>query len=166
MNKVLFVGKMVDCGYPIFLKVKYEEGRFSISGVEGPLASGNCKGGCGQIQDSLYDIRMEGDLTREQLDKVLAYWERWHLNDLKAGSPDQEAHLMANPIEYDGMKCSHYEAASAELTAAGLNPDPEFMGKDGEPYVYGTAWNREEVPTGVIEFFESLPPSTRKPNWV
>jgi len=162
-HKVLFAGLMPDCGYPIFLNVSIVDGRFSISGVEGPLTNGNAKGGCGQIRDSLRDMRMEGDLTKEQVREVLEYWQRWHLNDLNAGSPDQETFLRLNPL---GNVADHYYSACTELANNRLNPDPHFMNKDGEPYSYGEAWNSEELPAHVLEFFVSLPPSTRHPNWV
>jgi hypothetical protein len=163
MNKVLFAGKTKNNNIKIFLKAKYADGRFSISGVEGPYRNGNCAGGCGQIIDSLREALPEGDLSKEQIDKVVEYWDRWHLNDLNAGSPAQEKFLRDNPL---GNVADHFYSAQTVLMNNGLEPDYNFMGKDGKPYHYGTAWNTEEVPAHVIEFFESLPDSSITPSWV
>lgn len=76
--------------------------------------------------------------------RLLKLWQRWHLNNLKAGSPAQEAWLQANPVSYAYPK-SHYEAACEALAAAGLNPDPSYL-VDGKPYAYGTRWLKEEIP--------------------
>ena len=34
---------------PVFVEIKYSDGKLSITGVEGPTRSGNCIGSCGQI---------------------------------------------------------------------------------------------------------------------
>lgn len=82
--------------------------------------------------------------------RMLAVWQRWHLNDMHAGSQVQEEWLRANPgdpTEYAYPK-SHYEVASAKLAAAGFNPDA-----DG--YKYGHAWKSEVIPDDVIAEIES-----------
>lgn len=81
--------------------------------------------------------------------RMVEVWKRWHLNDMRAGSPAQEQWLKEHPIdpaEYAYPK-SHYEVASAKLAAAGLNPD--------NGYKYGSAWLREELPADVIAEIES-----------
>ena len=51
-KKIVNIG-IVDIGSPkgaeLFCKIKIAEGRLSISGVEGPTQSGNCRGSAGQI---------------------------------------------------------------------------------------------------------------------
>ncbi len=42
------------------------------------------------------------------------------------------------------------------LAAAGLNPDPFYL-RDGQPYKYGSAWLRQEVPEHVRQWLKSLP---------
>lgn len=151
--------------YSIYCEIEFKDGSLSITGVEGPLTSGNALGSCGQIDTHLRNeqklINLAPGWTRAKLQKFFEVWERWHLNDLKAGSPAQEEWLRANPIpeaEYRYPK-SHYDVACEKLRAAGLNPDA-----DG--YSYGSAWKREEVPSDVIEFLRSLPNTDKQPAWV
>jgi hypothetical protein len=92
--------------------------------------------------------------------RLKEHWERWHLNDMTAGSPVQEAFLRANPIKAV-YPVSDYEEACKALAEAGLNPDPNHLHK-GEPYRYGTAWLTEEVPPRVIEWLFSLPNADRE----
>ncbi len=35
--------------WPLFAKIEIDNGKLSISGVIGPMKSGNARGGCGQI---------------------------------------------------------------------------------------------------------------------
>lgn len=92
-------------------------------------------------------------------------WRLYHLNDMIAGSPAQEAHLAANKAEYEIARTNgvdHYEWAQATLEAAGLQPDKNFMygGQPGEhiatraPYSYGTAWLEHDIPPEVIAEIE------------
>lgn len=80
-----------DGHYSIFVKVVYEGGRLSITGVEGPLPGGNAIGGCGQIC-----MHMDVDTmvpapgwTKDMLARLLAIWNAWHLNDARAGCEHQ-----------------------------------------------------------------------------
>ena len=135
-------------GRPVFLTVNWDGKRLSMTGVEGPYGSGNCSGSCGQIILSMRGAR--ADYIPENgidLDKVLEIWDRWHLNDMIAGSPAQMEFLRQNPVPREG-----YAATCERLAEVGLNPDPAADG-----YKYGTKWLREDVPAEVIEFLQSLP---------
>lgn len=147
----------------IFCQINFNDGKLSISGVEGPLRSGNCLGSCGQIDMHLRgkqgEIKLARGWTRELLAKFFEVWERWHLNDMKAGTPAQMAELEKHTFpEGHG---NHYEWAKGILANAGLFHDHSRNG-----YTYGTAWLREEVPADVIQFLESLPESEKVPAWV
>jgi hypothetical protein len=153
----------------IFAKVTFRDGKLSISGVEGPMSNGDAKGSFGQIIMSykeydhrghltLREIRPAGKWTHELIRQFFDVWDRWHLNDMKGGSPAQEEWLRANPVVAVYPE-SHYTKASEALAQAGLNPDA-----DG--YRYGHAWKREEVPAEVIAFLKSLPDSPVTPAWV
>lgn len=93
----------------VFVKIEWDGTRLSISGVEGPLASGNASGSCGQIdggyahRDPVDDDRRYQEPTRPEefsfragwdaehwLD-FLDVWKRWHLNDMQAGCEHQRA---------------------------------------------------------------------------
>jgi hypothetical protein len=134
----------------VFTIIRYRDGRLSITGVEGPFASGNCAGGCGQIDMgdwSAYEAAPGVDLA-----KLKVIWKRWHLNDMHAGTPRQMQALRTHEAEItDMIRESHdyYQAAQEVLTQLNLLVD------DG--YEYGSAWLSEEVPTEVLQFLHDLP---------
>lgn len=127
----------------VFITISYINKRLSLTGVEGPDSRGNCKGSCGQIRDTL--VRLTAPhFTKETLDQLKQIWDRWHLNDMKAGTPAQEDYLRENYKE----RCDYTKACEV-LQEAGLNPD--------NGYKYGSAWLFEEVPEDVINFLASFP---------
>ena len=145
----------------LFATIEIKDGKLSITGVEGPMANGDCRGGCGQIV-----MHMTEDGTLERLDfapgwdadkaaRFFAIWQRWHLNDMRAGSRAQESWLRENPVTATYPE-SHYDKASAALADAGLNPDPN-LARNGVPYRYGSAWLAEELPGEIIAELEALP---------
>lgn len=73
--------------------------------------------------------------------RMVAIWERWHLNDMRAGTPAQEAY----PNQYG--RGGSYDANLTALTDAGYNPD--------NGYVYGSKWLREDLPADVVAEIES-----------
>ena len=174
MNKVVRLGTAKTYrgrSYSIFCRIKYENGKLSITGVEGPTAGGNAIGACGQIDMHLrseqHIIKLAPGWSRATLARFFDIWGQWHLNDMKAGTPMQEAYLIAHASEYEAIKAqsdkciSHYEWAADVLNKAGLNPAPDRPG-----YAYGTKWLSVEVPSDVVEFLESLPDTDRQPAWV
>lgn len=152
-----------------FVVVKDDRKRLSFTGVEGPRSGGNARGGCGQILDSMRDkVIQHGAVldfgpgwTTALLLKFLDTWDRWHLNDMRAGSPAQEQWLRENPLPKESYAYpkSYFDVAGEALKNAGLNPDP------ANGYKYGHAWNFEQVPTEVIEFLNSLPETDIQPAW-
>jgi hypothetical protein len=124
---------------------------FSMTGVIGPLRNGDCRGSCGQCGIPA-DARPVVGWTAEDLEDLRAIWERWHLNDMRAGSEVQEQHLRS--LKFQGIECPPYPAsyldwARSELAKAGLEPDA-----DG--YSYGCEWKREPLPVEVVQWWESL----------
>jgi len=114
--------------------------RFSMCGEiwNGPQTD------CVSVGQNLEEIAQLFPGNRK-VQRMVDIWRRWHLNDMKAGSPAQEQYLRENPIDpaaYAYPK-SHYDVACAVLAAAGLNPDPA----DG--YRYGSAWRTETIPADV-----------------
>lgn len=116
MERVYLVGTvkaysrtyMVLVDSDLFVKVRFVDGKLSLSGVVGPLANGNCRGGAGQInmrfahRNPLDDDPRYSNLTQpaeitfspgwdavKWLD-LLDVWEIWHLNDMRSGSPAQK----------------------------------------------------------------------------
>jgi len=111
MKKVVRIGT-VNTGrswQSVFCKIEITDGKLSISGVIGPRSSGNCAGGCGQIDmefahrnpednDSRYDRLLKPSdfhfapgWSASKWYDFLDVWKRWHLNDMKPDCEHQEA---------------------------------------------------------------------------
>ena len=165
MNKIINPGSVL-CGSRwgrIYIKIRYNDGKLSISGVEGPLSSGNCLGSCGQIVMS-YNPRSRHYSTPPKQIKFnagwnagrwlafISLWDKWHLNDLTAGCPHQEAHLQEHPE----LSRDYEELIKLPLFAKCPHCN----------YAYGTSWLRTEVPTEVIDQLESLPETKHTPAWI
>ena len=157
-KKIVRVGAVPREG-DAFAKIKYNDGRLSISGVIGPMTNGNARGSCGQYimcfreyddrgHMALSDItpapRWDADMIRRFFDA----WDAWHLNDMRANCEHQTG------AEWD---------ASRKITVEGgiLSKPCTVCG-----YKYGSAWRREDVPADVLEFLRSLPDTDLTPVWV
>ena len=132
--------------------VKYQDGRLSITGRHG-------RGSFGQVIMSfkeydkrghvgLNDICPKNGFSHESIRELFDIWDRWHLNDMQAGTPGQMEHL--RKLEFLGHPGSHYTWAKSELIKAGLEPCP----KTG--HSYGSAWLTEEVPLEVLERLQAI----------
>lgn len=149
MNKTVRLGTSKTYGgrsYSIYCKIKLEKREkgltLSITGVEGPLPSGNCLGSCGQIDVHGPKVdKLAPGWNRAKLKKFLAAWGRWHLNDMNAA-------------------CKHQRARGETYDS-----NPKAICKDCG-YHIGTAWLFEEIPQDVIDFIESLPETDKTPAWV
>jgi hypothetical protein len=77
-------------------------------------------------------------------------WRRWHLNDMKAGTPKQEGILRVVKFyrEQNNLPQLDYKEACELLKMYGLYDD--------NGYRYGTRWLREELPKSVIDYILSL----------
>ena len=121
-----------------------EDGRFAMSAsVWNPRKTDIYMGGQCVAEVASY---FPGDAKAQ---RMAAIWKRWHLNDMRAGSPAQEEHLRTTPDAFPGYPVSYYEWASGLLAKAGLNPDPNTG------YRYGSAWLTEALPDDVIAEIES-----------
>ena len=112
MKKIIRLGFLKGTGN-VFCKIDFENGRLSISGVEGPLKSGNCKGGCGQIDmhmregDYLDKMESATGWDRAKIDRFLEIWKRWHLNDMRPGCVHQREIDMTREVEIVTYKLTH-----------------------------------------------------------
>ena len=150
-SRSTLVGRLLGIG-PVFVFVKYDGTRLSVTHVEGPESNGRSRGPCGYVGTH---CEWEGMEPAPGVDvaRLLQAAEAWHLNDMRAGSPAQRAHLKAHPIT---DRLNYYDAACASLAAAGLNPDPGHL-IDGKPYRYRSRWLFEPVPEDVLQFLAALP---------
>ena len=110
------------------LTVDGSKRRLSFVGVEGPEHNGDARGGCGQIHPVKVKEFAPG-WTAPMVGKLNWAWDRWHLNDMRAG-------------------CEHQRKAKEKEVGT---PCPTCG------YKYGTAWLYEEVPQAVLDWLGKLP---------
>lgn len=150
------VGRMRPGDTPaafLWVSIRWDGRRLSISGVDGPMRNGDALGGCGQCIDAL------GSVTESEVDvpRLRAVWERWHLNDMRAGCAHQrewptdapvtlrpltwgpEYHRLRRAAEDGTMTPERFATwretvARVERLTLGFYPPkaPELWGPDGE----------------------------------
>ena len=157
MKKVINIGTDNDTGSQVFCAVKYKDNKLSIVGVVGPMANGNARGSCGQIRDSFTIREFANGWDNALLTMFLTIWEKYHLNDMQAGTIKQTAIIEQHKENNPDWRYT-YDGALAVLESKGL--------KDDNGYRYGSKWLSIEVPESVISFLESLPETERTPAWV
>ena len=123
---------------------------------------------CGNIWNASHtDIVCGGQCIDEiakyiktpQMQKILTIWKRWHLNGMKAGTPEQEDLVKKYRAEHDGRY--DYDGVCEYLKSLGKY-EVEFTGKtvgrmyDHEPYKYGHAWVIEDLPEWVIKAVKEM----------
>jgi hypothetical protein len=92
LHKTVYVGKELigERREKVFCSVKIKEGKLSISGVVGPTANGSCKGSCGQIVETVAELKeFAPGWNKKTKNKFVKVWERWHLNHMNAGCAHQ-----------------------------------------------------------------------------
>jgi hypothetical protein len=163
IDKVVRIGTVKTYGgrwANVYCRITYKNGRLSITGVVGPLPSGGCLGSCGQINaDWTPIVNYAKGWTPSKVRRFLDIWDRWHLNDMQAGTPEQTEFVKAYCKEH---KRANYDEICSALKTAGLY---EVIRADGTLYKYGHAWLFESVPTDVLQFLDSLPVSDKVPAW-
>ena len=175
MKKHLLAGK--TDGGRVFVSVEFRDGRLSISGVEGPLGNGDCRGSCGQCIDAAAVAEdCPGSLTGDQRKLLVDVWRRWHLNDMRAGCEHQrrdnwgrdeievvtygltsEAHRLRRAAQEEA------EAAALEGRVADLSPAGKFL--------IGPDWLRDrhsppDADSPLSGLFEVRKRETKATGWV
>lgn len=125
-----------------------DNGRFTMQGAIWNPRETDCYS-CGQNVEEVCAY-FPND---KRAQRMLAIWREWHLNDMKAGSPAQEAFLKANPVKRT-YQDTHYDTAITSLRAAGLQPDETYL-YDGKPYSYGSAWLHVNLPADIVAEIQS-----------
>lgn len=95
----------------LFCKIKWDGKRLSITGVEGPTRNGDCKGSCGQCGVDPEETEPSPGWDKAMLAEFAGIWDRWHLNDMRAGCEHQRA---------DGWGKKELEIITYELTGEAL----------------------------------------------
>ena len=91
-------------------------------------------------------LKREPLFTKTEVNILYNVWQRWHLNDLRAGTPKQEAEIRKYKAAAGRYE---YKEACDWLEKANLLVD--------NGYRYGTAWLKEEVPKYILKWLFSLP---------
>ena len=125
----------------VYVKIEWDGKSLSITGVVGPLPSGNALGSCGHFEHPIQIETYAQGWTAWEIQKLWALWDRWHLNDMRAGCEHQRA-----------LGWTKYDDHPSE-------PCPTCG------YKYGTAWLTEEVPQDVLEWLAELPRADKPCPW-
>ena len=157
--------------------------RLSITGVEGPTRNGNCRGASGQLvleygyTDKGASITPGEGWTSTEIARFLATWERWHLNDMRAGCEHQRAEKWTerriDPTKPTSAYGKHFDGQTQDSwnMLAWVRPDEHPDGMLTKPcptcgYKFGSQWLYEPLPAEVIEYLANLPDSPDVPAWV
>lgn len=162
----------------VFARIQFDGLRLSITGVEGPKRNGDCWGGCGQIVMHAKGTWIAGaDFSQAQMDRFIEVWDRWHLNDMRAGCEHQRAEKWdERPIDPSKPLNAYGKHFAGQISDSWnmltwVRPAAHPDGLMGVPcptcgYKFGSAWLTEEVPADVLEWLTALPQSTKAPAWV
>lgn len=153
LDRWLRVGVGV-CG-PVWLKVKWDGARLSISGVEGPKANGDARGSCGQCVEALTGIEPAPGFTRESLRQLRAVWDAWHLNDMRAGCSHQRA--MWNPSRV-------VEVVSYKLTTEANRLRRDTLEAAGKAALKGEAFEPNPTARALAELVDWFRPRFTPPD--
>ncbi len=163
IDKVVRIGTVHTYGgrgASVYCNITYKNGRLSISGVVGPLPSGNCLGSCGQIiMNWVPIVKYAKGWNPSMVNRFLDVWRRWHLNDKHDGTPEQM--VFVRKYRKNHARAT-YDELCGVLKTAGLY---EIVKSDGTLYKYGHDLLFEAVPDDVLQFLDSLPVSDKKPAW-
>ena len=145
INKTVRFGTRKTYGgrfYSVYARINYHDGELTISGTEGPLASGNCLGSAGQISAYLVDFEnFAPGWDQSKIQTFATVWDKWHLNHLRAA-------------------CEHQRALGQTWET---HPMIEC---DECGYFLGSEWIKEEIPNSVLKYLDKLPYSDKSPAWV
>ena len=103
---------------------------------------------CGQCLDEIAE-HVHTPLFRE----IFELWNKWHLNGLHAGTPEQEKAIkeweaQGNKYDYD-KACEHLK--NLDLYAVCYTGHGQSQEYNNDLYVYGTDWIIRELPKNVIK---------------
>jgi len=115
----------------------------------------------GQNLDEIYEMT---EKPTAELIKIYTIWKTWHLNDLTAGTPEQEKAIKEwsknNRYDYTHA-CNHLKSlnlSEVELPEAakctGSFPNAIVEGKRG--YRYGERWIYTPIPSNIIRILKDM----------
>ena len=108
----------------------------------------------GKIWNRLKSDTISGGQNLDEIRKLIGFsplmkrvhfiWQRYHLNDMKAGSPRQEAYLVGYKDGL-GINSLSHETRLDLLEKAGLEPDTQHNN-----YRYGSSWLYAPIPDDIL----------------
>lgn len=119
-------------------------------------AEGTCRDiGCeiaGQCLDTIQD---NTDVADDELwCEIYDLWSKYHLNDMRPGTPEQMACLSEMPKDFQNKFDGDRYAASKEWLAEHHLLNVELA--DGTPYIYGHAWLYHPIPDEDLARIQAL----------
>lgn len=149
-GKVAYVNPKIK-NNAVEITIKLEDNKdgkpcFRASGLIWNSKHTDCVGG-GQCLDDIAETTLRHNYTFQRIYRL---WSLYHLNDMNAGTPEQEDALKMK----DPQLCwaSNYAEACEYLKSIGLY---EVM-VDGKPYKYGHGWLHREIPLGDLQLIKLL----------
>lgn len=175
----LFIGRITEHGYDepldvvldIRLKTTDKGLTLAISGdVWEPHHKDIVMGG--QINDELRtaikEHRFKSNFSDDDINRILDAWDRYHLNDMRAGCEHQRAWKWneiklddSKPLTQDNMAMWSSYGPKKQLTYGNHRFESHPRGLLSYPcpicgYRYGTAWLYEALPDDVVTFIKRI----------
>ena len=126
----------------VYVDITYDSEKECLS-IAGWM-SGSCGQGIKEYLSEEYVRPLEG-FSIKDIKAIRSIWERWHLNNFRAGTPKQEEFIR----QWKHTHIYDYLHACKALEEANLLYD--------NGYKYGTSWLKEKVPLSVLKYLFSLP---------
>ena len=117
----------------------------SISGQIGSSSFGQIDK---HISKNLRGLGIDQRMSIKQVKLFLKVWDKYHNNELQAGTPKQ-TYFLGKVAKERGLDWLGYFESCAALADAGLNPH--------NGYYYGSHWLSIKVPQRILNFLQSLP---------
>lgn len=171
-TKIVRIGTQIEVG-DTFIHIEFEDGRLSISGVEGPKPNGDAHGGCGQIDMHEWHIhRYAPGWDAAAVAKLREIWGAWHLNNMVPNCEHQvgpewtpkDVTRYEMTLTLDALKAKNKarDAATAALVKGEtFTPTPEQSRMAGLTYSF-LSWTPE--PPEHYKF--SGRTETKQTNWL
>lgn len=119
---------------PVFIEIEETQVGFNLTGSIRGYGSGQV---CNSIRQKISENKFEFLIPEDDVMHMLDYWNKWHLNDLKAGCTHQEEFL--NRIKTYRPKLfenywNNYDTIKNEMKSKHINPCAICN------YEYGSGW--------------------------
>jgi len=148
-NRQIVVGKTKFGHHPVYLQAQIKEHTGgskknidlkSVRKYKTLSISGHSKHFAGQIYDELNENEIEFKIPKQRVEEIKKIWKQWHLNDLKAGTREQEK------IVKSWRNKNNVTGWAYDQEVEMLKKKKKYKQKG---YGYGSGWLVKELPTNV-----------------